>query len=625
MRTTFKNLALIAALVGVSISAQAQEEEKVRDLGKVVVTGTKFETPIEKSGKVIYKITADQITRMAGRTVADILNLMPGLNVDGAYGTPGTNLDYSIRGGRNRQTLILIDGLPINDPSSISNDYDLRLLNANAVEYIEVLKGSASTLYGTGAAAGVINIKMKEATTETPEVTVSQSVGSFRSANTSADVQGKSGKLSYLASGSYAISEGISAAEDTNPNIDFGNDGFNRYSGRTKLRYGFSDDFSLGANFSYERVKADYDDGAFLDADNQFNIRQVSYGINPRLNHGLGSLELKLNFNRVKREFVSAFPSSAKGKNLQGDLINQFNLSDNVKLIAGVQYQQFKFETSTDEPDVTNFDPYINLSADVFSGLTFNAGVRLNNHSEYGNNFIYSVNPSYLIDLGSENKLKFFTSYSTAFVAPSLFQLFADFFGNADLEAEETESLEFGFSLYLSDKLTLNAEYFDRTEENAIDFVSQFDNMGNFIGGGYANVAGKREIDGVEFDLNWQVSEPLRITAHYASYNFGNPAQFYRIPDQKYGLSAQYAIKEGTVIGLTHNHFGDREAAIFSDPFLVTLDGYDIVDLTISHEIFDGKLIFTGAINNLFDEDFVGVYGFNTRPANFNLGVTARF
>lgn len=625
MRITFKNLALIAALAGVGMSVQAQEEEKVRDLGKVVVTGTKFETPIEKSGKVIYKVTADQITRMAGRTVADILNLMPGINVDGAFGTPGTNLAYSIRGGRNRQTLILIDGLPISDPSLISNDYDLRLLNANAIEYIEVLKGSASTLYGTGAAAGVINIKMKEASTETPEVTLSQSVGSFRSADTNADVQGKSGKLSYLASGSYAISEGISAAEDTNPNIDFGNDGFNRYAGRTRLRYAFSDDFGLGANFSYERIKADYDDGGFLDADNEFNIRQVSYGLNPKLNHGLGSLELKLNFNRVKRAFDSAFPSSAKGKNLQGDLTNQFIISDNIKLITGVQYQQFKFETSAGEPSVTNVDPYVNISANLLPALTLNAGVRLNNHSEYGNNFIYSINPSYLFDLGNENKLKFFTSYSTAFVAPSLFQLFADFFGNTNLEAEETGSVEFGFSLYLSDKLTFNAEYFDRTEENAIDFVSQLDNDGNFIGGGYENVGGKREIDGFEFDLSWQVSDPLSIMAHYASYNFGNPAQFFRIPDQKYGLTAQYAIKEGTVIGLTHNHFGDRESAIFSDPFLVTLEGYDIVDFTISHEIFEGRLIFSGAINNLFDEDFVGVYGFNTRPANFNIGLTARF
>lgn len=623
MRRKLRNLSWIVVLTVITFGVQAQEE--VTDLGKVVVTGTRFDTPIEKSGKVIYKITAEQISGMSGRTVADILNMLPGINVDGAYGTPGTNLEYSIRGGRNRHTLILVDGLPVTDPSSIANDYDLRLLNANAVEYIEVLKGSASTLYGTGAAAGVISIKLKEAVTETPEVTLAQSVGSFRSADTNADLQGKAGKLSYLAAGAYAISEGISAAEDTDPNQVFGNDGFNRFSGRTKLKYSFSDQFSLAANFSYQRMLADYDDGAFLDADNEFDIRQVSYGIHPRLSHGMGSLELKVNFNRIKRGFISAFPSQQKGKNLQADLTNQFTISDKLKFIAGLQYQHFRFETSSGEPEVTNVDPYVNLSADLFAGLSLNAGVRLNNHSEYGSNFIYSVNPSYLIDLSDENILKFFTSYSTAFVAPSLFQLFADFYGNTALEAEETESVEFGLSLYLSDKLTFNVEYFDRTEENAIDFVSQFDNQGNFIGGGYANVAGKREISGIELDLSWRLAKPLNLAVHYASYNFGNPAQFYRIPDQKYGLTIQYTIKEATTLGLVHNHFGAREAAIFSDPFLVTMEGYDMVDFTISHSLFEGKLIFTGAVKNLLDEDFVGIYGFNTRPVNFNLGVTARF
>ena len=86
----------------------------------------------------------------------------------------------------------------------------------------------------------------------------------------------------------------------------------------------------------------------------------------------------------------------------------------------------------------------------------------------------------------------------------------------------------------------MNAEYFDREETNAIDFVSLFDGGGNFIGGEYQNVAGTREIHGIELDLTYQPTERFRLTAHYSDYNFGDPSQFYRIPDQKYGLSAQY-------------------------------------------------------------------------------------
>ncbi|GHE53092.1 TonB-dependent receptor [Roseivirga thermotolerans] len=615
----------LGALLAVSGHTMVAQENKAKDLGEVVVTGNRFETPIEKSGKVIYKITAKDIEHMAGRTVADLINALPGINVNGVFGTPGSNLEYSIRGGRNRHTLVLIDGLPINDASSIANDYDLRLLNASAIEYIEVLKGGASTLYGTNAAAGVINIKLKEANGDSPKATLSHDVGSFRTANSNLTVQGKEGNLSYLAAGGISTSEGISAAEDNDPNLEFGNDGFFRYSGRTRLGYQFNESFKLEANLAYENMEAEYDNGAFSDGDNRFDIRQVSFGVHPEYKYDGGTISLKANFNRIRREFISAFPSVAKGKNLQMDLNNQYVIAGKIKTIAGVQYQSYEFENGDEQPGQSNIDPYVNASADLTERLTLNAGLRLNNNSEYGSNLVYMINPVYTFNLDQENKLKLFGSYSTAFVAPSLFQLFANFYGNPNLEAESTESLEFGISLYLSDKFTLNAEYFNRTEENAIDFVSRFDNQGNYIGGGYENVTGERKIDGFEADITWQIIEPLQVSAHYADYNFGDPSQFYRIPSQKYGLSATYRFQQGTRVGVVYNRFGERQAAIFSDPFLVELEAFNMLDLNISHELFGGDVLLSGAVYNLLDEDFVGTYGFTTRPVNFSLGVTARF
>ncbi|WP_339607113.1 TonB-dependent receptor plug domain-containing protein [uncultured Roseivirga sp.] len=623
MKTIFRKLSVAAlTILTVSFNLFAQEEGQVRDLGKVVVTGNKFETPIEKSGKVIYKITADEISNSPGRTVADLLNQLPGINVDGAFGTPGTNLDYNIRGGRNAQTLILIDGLPINDPSSIANDYDLRLLNAQAVEYIEVLKGAASTLYGTGGAAGVINIKMKAPSTEVPKVTLSQSIGSFSTSNTNADVQGKTGKFSYLVAGAFAISEGISAAQDNDPATDFGNDGFHRYSGRTKFGYDFSEAFNLGANFSYEKLRSDYDNGAFADADNEFTLKQTAFGLNPKFKYNKGNLQLRFNYNQIERDFISAYPSKSEGENTQADLTNEYIFSSRLKTIVGVQYQGYKFVAGDDEPNATNIDPYLNLAADITDALTLNAGARLNINSEYGSNFVYSVNPSYLFDLGNESKLKAFGSYSTAFISPSLYQLFAPLYGNTELEPQETKSAEFGLSLYLGNNFTVNAEYFKREEENAIDFVSRFDQSGNYVGGGYANVTGVREIEGYEIDFQWQIIEPLSFSGHLASYQFGNPAQFYRIPDLKLGFNTRYAITSNTSVGVNYTRFGEREAAIFSDPYLVKLEAYNMVDLSISHKLFDGTLTLSGTVNNLLDEDFVGVYGFTTRPANFTIGIT---
>ncbi len=616
---------LLAFLMTVAIGLNAQED--TRYLGEYVVTATRNETPIVKSGKTIYKITAEEIRKLPGRTVADLLNSMPGIHIDGAFGTPGTNLSYNIRGGRNRHTLILIDGLPISDPSAISNDYDLRLLDANIVESIEVLKGGASTQYGTGAAAGVINITLKEPSTPKPELTLSQQVGSFNMLNTNALVQGRKFNFGYLASFNIGVTEGISAAEDNDPTTVFDNDGVFNYSGRLKLSMDDENGGNRSLNLSYDRYESDYDDGAFTDANNIFTLNQLNIGFKNTFVTPKGTTTLSTSFNRMEREFESRFPSESQGNLFQFETIRKRNPNSWLNYDYGLLGQYYFFKTDDDNPETLNTGVYINGSAVVNDELTINGGLRytIYNRSLKFNKLVYNFNPVYTQDLGNNIILKLFGSYSTAFVAPTLFQIGAPGFGNGSLDAEETASLEFGTSLYLGNTLTVNLEYFDREEENAIDFVSLFDINGNWIGGTYDNIAGTREISGIELDLEWQVNSSFQVSGHFTDYKFGDPTQFYRIPDQKYGMKANYSFNERTNIQVNFTHFGERQAAIFSDPFLVTLDGYDLVDLSFSHQFEDSDIVLSGAINNLFDEDFVGIYGFATRPINFTIRLSAKF
>src|SRR5690606_30927457 len=151
-------ITIISVFLAVTVT-RAQDSLTTILLKELVTTGTRFDVPVEKSGKTIYKLTTEDLQRNAGKSVADILNEVPGVQTDGNFGTRGTNIDYSVRGGRNKHTLVLIDGVPLNDPSGINAGYDLRYLPVSQIESIEVLKGGLSTLYGTGAAAGVINIK----------------------------------------------------------------------------------------------------------------------------------------------------------------------------------------------------------------------------------------------------------------------------------------------------------------------------------------------------------------------------------------------------------------------------------------------------------------------------------
>ena len=143
--------------------AQQQiDSTKVEQLDEVVITDSKFKLKRENSGKVITKITQAELQHQQGKSIADIINATAGIEINGTKSYAGQNLNYYIRGGRNRQVLVLIDGVALTDASQIANDYDLRLLNADQVESIEILKGASSTLYGSGAATAVINITLKE-------------------------------------------------------------------------------------------------------------------------------------------------------------------------------------------------------------------------------------------------------------------------------------------------------------------------------------------------------------------------------------------------------------------------------------------------------------------------------
>jgi len=160
-----KIVRISALYVLITTCAFAQQKETIssqNELNEVVVSDSKFALAKEKSGKVITKITAEDLKKNAGQSIATILNTVAGLEINGNHSVAGKNLGYYIRGGKNRQVLILIDGIPVNDASGISFEYDLRLLPVDQVESIEIMKGAASTLYGSGAATGVINITLKK-------------------------------------------------------------------------------------------------------------------------------------------------------------------------------------------------------------------------------------------------------------------------------------------------------------------------------------------------------------------------------------------------------------------------------------------------------------------------------
>src|ERR1700712_155984 len=154
-----KSILFITAALAVSASLHAQEGDSAyNQLNDVVVTANRYEQKQNTTGKVITVINKETIEKSAGKTVAQLLNEQAGVVVNGALNNLGSVQTVNMRGASSGRALILLDGVPVNDPSMINNEFDLNLFSLNDVERIEICRGAQSTLYGSDAVAGVINI-----------------------------------------------------------------------------------------------------------------------------------------------------------------------------------------------------------------------------------------------------------------------------------------------------------------------------------------------------------------------------------------------------------------------------------------------------------------------------------
>ena len=636
-KTTLFCSILGLGMLSIGFAQQQQDSVKVEALDEVFITDSRFALKRENSGKVITKITAEELNKMQGQSIAEIIGRTVGIEVNGVRSNAGQNLSYFVRGGRNRQVLVMIDGIQVTDPSQIANDYDLRLLNADQVESIEILKGASSTLYGTGAATAVINIKLKKATKKKLNVNLRSTVGTNRSSEdksyaledfrNSISINGTIDNFIYLASFGLQSTDGLSALENTTES-----DKFQSNNGNLKLGYTFNEDFKLTAYASFDNYDADFDDSfGMMDADNVSTSKQFRIGLSPEYRYDNGTAVLNAAYNDVEREVMSSFPSMFNAQSLILDGYNRYNFDDTFYTVVGVNYQKNTMESfsipfgetefsQAINPDTATFniiDPYVNVVYVSDFGLNINAGLRLNNHSEYGSQLVYSINPSFKEDL-EFGYIKGMVSYSTAFITPSLFQLFEPSFGNPDLEPEENDTFEVGAELHLNDKATLSLVYFNRNEDNFIDFVD----TGGFVFQ-YRNINQSFNANGLEFVANVSAVKNLNINTN-VTYTVVNENLGLRIPELKINARLDYQLCDKTTLGLSYQFNDDRNDVFFDnttfESITVNLEPFIITDFYVSHKILKDKMTVFANVTNIFNEEYQELFGFETRGRGFNLG-----
>lgn len=643
MNKNFIRFSVFFALVTTCGFAQEKKDfSALNQLQEVVISDTKFAQSKEKSGKVIYKISAEELQKKSGQSLATILSSVAGVEINGNQSANGKNLGYYIRGGKNQQVLILIDGNPVTDASGISFEFDLRLLPIDQVECIEIMKGAASTLYGSGAATAVINITLKKSSKNPIQANAFINIGSNNTAsnhkyngqdfNQGFSVNGTIKKVNYLASLTSTETSGMSQIVEPTPDSNYDKDRFSRINYRSKVGFNVSNKLTFDFFGNYDKVNNDYDFPFDNTGNNDTNLNtskteQSRIGFSPKYKYSKGEFNLNSSLSKIQRDYrefnsytAAIDYSMYQARSVNIDAFNKYKFSDRLMMITGVNYQfhdmKSKTPYNTIDRDSTKFnmiDPYLMGVYSSNFGLNINMGARLNIHSQYGNQLVYNINPSF--NFGKEIPIKLLSSLSTAFVTPSLYQLYSEY-GRASLTPEKNTTLESGFEVaFFHRKATVNAVGFYREQNNSIGFDATYH---------YANIIGLNKAKGIETTFSYALNSKLNLNANY-TFTQVDEALNRLIPKHKINASIDFSATKRLFFNVNYQYVDGRQDAFFDGNTYATLStklgSYQLANALVKYELVKSRLSIFGNITNIFNEDFVENIGYSTRGRNFKIGL----
>ena len=628
--------------------AKAQTDSaKINLLDDVVVTATKSPKKLSETGKVLTIITQQQLQQNSSHSLGEILNQQTGIVIAGSTTNPGTNQSVFLRGASAGNTLILIDGVPVYESSGISSEFDIGYININQVERIEILKGAQSTLYGSDAVAGVINIIMKKAVSKPIACFADISAGSFGTINTASGINGTVNKFQYNLGGSYVHTNGFSSAYDSTGKNNFDKDGYTQYALNTSVGYKISPQFNLRAFAQLNQYKAAIDAGAYIDdKDYDNNNRNAVAGLSGAFNSSKNHLVFNYQYNYINRGFIddsTDVPSfsiyqkgSYKSYSQFAEVYNNTTISKHAELLLGADFRHNAttqsylsissygpYETSLgrDSAHTNQSSFYASFFIKNISGFNAEIGGRVNNHSLYGWNENYSINPSYNIN----EQWKAFANIASAYHVPSLYQLYSEY-GNKDLKPEKSQTYEGGIQ-YAIKSVQARVVYFKRNIKDVISFYTDPLTYASY----YIN-ADKQHDNGIEAELSFAPIKTITVVANY-TYTDGeiktNTAgkdtgyfNLYRRPRNIFNLSACWQVKQVTLSARLHTTSYFYEAIYASSP--EKFDGYYTIDVYAEYKPLKNIGLFADA-RNITDQRYFELPGYNSKQFNIMAGVHVNF
>lgn len=637
--------ALIALLPGAAFADTATIAPEI------VVTGGTGPTPIEEVGASITVITAEDIARRQYRDVSQALQSIPGMHVVQSGGT-GTISSAFTRGSNSNHTLVLLNGIEINDPSTPTGAFDFAHLSIDNVERIEVIRGPQSAIYGSAAIGGVVNIITKRGTGDL-RTDVSLELGSLGTFNTNALVSGSQSSVDYALSISRRSTDGHditpTALRGANPAEEDGNE---NVSLSARLDTELSDQISafFFGEFTDTRTDLDNAGGEDLNASYQTEQLFLSAGLKGNYLDGAYRPALTLNYTDYDR-LTSNNPDAAvpgttthdqnDGSRILARLENIVTYGAHTANLA-LEYREESLKTSGFRQFVTPpFAPFVQTllsdkdesayAVSLTDRVTFENGffatasVRFDDPEEFGSELTYSVTPGFY---HAATDTRITASYATGYRTPSLFERFGNvpntfggFVGNPNLKPETSKGWEIGLEQGLLDGSALvGATYFSTDFDDAIlAGLTTTSNVDEF------------SVHGVETFIEYSPISDVNLRADYTftvvdrdDVRAGQLGSLSRRPRHKLFATADWQPDADTTLGATVEWVDLYRDVNAQTGAQIEGDNYTVVNLAGSRKIGPSFTVFAN-VTNLLDREYQPANGFSAPGREFLTGVKLSF
>lgn len=619
-----------------AIVAIATQLHAVETMDEIVVQSTRIPTPLDLMTSSVEVITETDIFRSNLSRLDHILAKEVGIHM---AQTGGANQPSSLylRGAKPHQTLILIDGVKANGQTDL-NGYDISSLDLSNIERIEILKGPQSTLYGSDALAGVINIITKTGSRE-PTVSSTTELGSHAYYRGGLATHGTLENMQYSASFQYIEEDGISAKKN-DPEVDPSS----LQTLTTRLSIQPTETLKFKTGIRYIEAHSEYDDtngNASPYVDKEQIIADISADLKASEKY---QSTIQLSITDLRRNHTSVGNSIEKTDVDElfhtYDWINTVRLSDSIELMLGADYTHSDYEYAYSS--LSTFGPYIEAfdgsrNQHGFYALTqykpsqdtlFHASLRNDSDSIFGSALTYQTGIAKTIP-SSQTTLR--ASFGTGYRAPTAYQLYS-YYGNTALHEETSQQFEAGIDQKINDQATIRATFFQIRYNDLIE--TEYGDPTDYTDDSYLNIPNATS-QGLELATHLSLLDQNRLNIHLGYTYLDNDDQY---PENSYDEAENFELRrpfhvlfadvnylpiDRLNINLYVRHTDKTKDLDFVNfaPVIYELKAHTRVDLAASYQINETLRLFA-RVENVTDKTYTRAYSYNAPGRSFYGGIS---